>query len=273
MSYATLMVYVDADAEPERRVHLAATLADKFSALLIGLSSHAIRPPLVAANMAIQDVTEAETKAIREKLAGRGHWFRNIAEDGRRMVEWRSMLKSPGDALACEARSADLIVIGQFEGPGDIYSSLDPAEAILRAGRPMLIVPNGVNSLGTENVVIGWKDSREARRAVQDALPLLHQAGSVTIVELCEPGEEEIARQHIKDVARYLERHRIKGGPEVVLRREGTGAAQLIRLAHDAGAGVLVTGAYGHSRLGEWIFGGMTRELLASSPICCLMSH
>ena len=58
-----------------------------------------------------------------------------------------------------------------------------------------------------------------------------------------------------------------------MLQKEGSGAAQLIRLAQDDGADLLVTGAYGHSRLGEWIFGGMTRELLATSPICCLMSH
>jgi nucleotide-binding universal stress UspA family protein len=75
------------------------------------------------------------------------------------------------------------------------------------------------------------------------------------------------------DVARYLNRHRITGGPRVILHRDGSAAALLIRLAQDEGADLLVTGAYGHSRLGEWIFGGVTHELLATSPICCLMSH
>jgi nucleotide-binding universal stress UspA family protein len=58
-----------------------------------------------------------------------------------------------------------------------------------------------------------------------------------------------------------------------MLEQKGSGAEQLIRSAQEEHADLLVTGAYGHSRLGEWIFGGMTRELLAASPICCLMSH
>ncbi len=157
--------------------------------------------------------------------------------------------------------------------PRGAYSSLDPGKAILTMGRPTLVVPDGVNSLHAEHVVIGWKDTREARRAVQDALPVLHEATRVTIVEICGPGEEKTALGHIDDVARYLTRHRVNGGPRVMLQKEGSGAAQLIRLARDEGADLLVAGAYGHSRLGEWIFGGMTRDLLATSPICCLMSH
>ena len=126
---------------------------------------------------------------------------------------------------------------------------------------------------GADHIVIGWKDTREARRAVQDAHPFLHEATRVTIVEICELGEERAAQERTADVSRYLTRHRICGGPRIILHREGTGAPQLIRLAQDEGADLLVTGAYGHSRLGEWIFGGMTRDLLDTSPICCLMSH
>jgi nucleotide-binding universal stress UspA family protein len=101
----------------------------------------------------------------------------------------------------------------------------------------------------------------------------LHEAERVTIVEICETGEEDRAQENINDVARYLERHRISGGPKVILHREKSDAAQLIRLAQEETADLLITGAYGHSRLGEWIFGGMTRDLLATCPIFCLMSH
>ena len=92
-------------------------------------------------------------------------------------------------------------------------------------------------------------------------------------MEICESGEEEAATAHIDDVARYLERHRIKASPKIILHHEGPPASQLVRLAQVEDADLLVTGAYGHSRLGEWVFGGMTRDLLAMSPICCLMSH
>ena len=121
--------------------------------------------------------------------------------------------------------------------------------------------------------MIGWKDTREARRAIFDAIPLLQRATRVTIVEACGPDDEKFALGRLDDVTRYLANHRVTGGPRVMLEQKGSGAAQLIHIAQEEHCDLLVTGAYGHSRLGEWIFGGMTRELLATSPICCLMSH
>lgn len=273
MSYATLMVYVDADGAPEQRVRLSVSLANKFNAMLIGMSAVAFRPPMVLEGVAIQGVSEAEIEEASTKLAGKGKWFRSIAGADHRKLDWRPVFEFPALALAREARSADLVVIGRAPGAGDAYSSLEPGEAILQAGRPALVVPEGVSSLLAEHVVIGWKDTREARRAVRDSLPFLHEATRVTIVEICRAGEEEAAQTHIDDVSGYLTRHRIQCGPRVILHQEGSGAAQLIRLAQDERADLLVTGAYGHSRLGEWVFGGMTADLFASSPICCLMSH
>ncbi len=255
MSYAALLVYVDADGRPEQRVRIAIGLADKFHATLIGLSALPIPPPVVTNGIVMLGPTEDDIKAMRAKLADQGDWFRGIAGTDQRKLEWRSLLESPSDALAREARGADLVVIGRKGGPLGGYSSFDPGEAILQMGRPTLVVPEDVQSLKGEHVVIGWKDSREARRAVQDALPFLHEATRVTIVEVCGTDEKKTALDRIDDVARYLMRHRINGGPMVMLQKEGSGAAQLIQLAKDEGADLLVTGAYGHSRLGEWIFG------------------
>jgi nucleotide-binding universal stress UspA family protein len=273
MSYASLMVYVDADAMPEQRVRLAASLADRFTAILMGMSALAIPPPVVADGMAMAELTDVDVELIRAKLADKGNWFRGIAGGDRRRLEWRSVLDLPIEALTRGARSADLVIIGQVKAPGGIYRALDPGEAILQMGRPTLVVPEGVSSLLAEHIVIGWKDTREARRAARDALPFLQQATRVTIVEACGPDEEKTALERLDGVARYLMHHRIKGGPKVILEQRGSGAKQLIRIAQEERADLLVTGAYGHSRLGEWIFGGMTRELLATSPICCLMSR
>jgi len=273
MSYATLMAYVDVGSEPEWRVRLAASLADKFKALLIGLSAEALRLSLITEGSAVQEVAQTDIAEIRARLADKGSWFRGEAGADHRKLEWRPVVDFPVEALAREARSADLVVIGQTRGPGDAYNSLDPGAAVLRIGRPALVVPDGIRSLRADHVVIGWKDTREARRVVRDALPFLHEATRVTVVEICRSGEEIAAQDSIDDVARYLTRHRISGGPRVILHQEGSGVAQLIRLAQEEEADLLVTGAYGHSRLGEWFFGGMTRDLLASSPICCLMSH
>ena len=273
MSYRALIVYVEADTRPEQRVRLAASLSDRFTAKLIGLSALAIRPPVVADGMVMAETTEADIQLMRANLADKGNWFRAAAGAARRQPEWRPVLSLPIEALAREARSADLVIIGQTKAPGGAYRALDPGGAVLKLGRPALVVPEAVSSLQAEHVVIGWKDTREARRAVRDALPFLQQAGRVTIVEACGSDEEKTALGHLDDVANYLTEHRVKSGSRVILAQEGSGAAQLIRIAQEERADLLVTGAYGHSRLGEWIFGGMTRELLATSPICCLMSH
>jgi nucleotide-binding universal stress UspA family protein len=265
MSYASLIVFIEADAMPEQRVRLAASLADQFNATLTGLSALAIAPPMTTDGV-IMDT-------MRAKLADRGSWFRGIASADHRRLDWFAELDFPAAALTRASRSADLVIIGGVKAAGSAYMVLDPGEAILKMGRPTLVVPEGVTSLRAEHIVIGWKDVREARRAVRDALPFLQRAIRVTIAEACGPEDETTALGRLDDVARYLSHHRIKAGPKAVLQQRGSGAKQLIQMAQEERADLLVTGAYGHSRLGEWIFGGMTRELLLGSPICCFMSH
>jgi nucleotide-binding universal stress UspA family protein len=146
----------------------------------------------------------------------------------------------------------------------------------LRDIRPLAAVGRCTAAIDACNWIsrhIGWKDTREARRAVQDALPLLRKAARITIVEACRLDEEETSLPRLNDVVRYLARHGITGGTKVTVEGKGSDAARLIEFANAETADLLVTGAYGHSRRGEWMFGGMTRELLATSPICCLMSH
>src|SRR6266508_3237274 len=272
MSYATLMVYVNADRVSKQLVSVAAGIPDKFSTKLIGVSALAIMPPFVGEGVVIVDnATEFDIEKMKAKLAADENKFRACA-GADRQIEWRSVLEFPTQTLMSEARCADLIVVEKGKSD-DIYRTLDTGAAILGTGRPFLVVPAAVKSLAADHVVVGWKDTREARRAVQDALPFLQEAMRVTIVEACGADEEKTALAHLDDVTRYLTRHRIKGGPRVMLEQKGSGAAQLIRIAQEERADLLVTGAYGHSRLGEWVFGGMTRDLLATSPICCLMSH
>jgi nucleotide-binding universal stress UspA family protein len=188
-------------------------------------------------------------------------------------VEWRSGLDFPTDFVTRAARAADLIVIGREWTPLDPYRSLDPGGLILRAGRPVVVAPRGITSLSARNIMVAWKDAREARRAVRDALPFLQQAQSILLVEVVETGMEQQALQCLKDVRHFLERHHIKPISERVRAAEVTVSDTLLKLVQEARIDLIVAGAYGHSRLGEWIFGGVTRDLLAASPVCCLFSH
>ena len=272
MSYATLMVYVNIDHVSKQLIGVAACLADKFSAKLIGLSALAVFPPFVAEGVVIVDnATEFDIAKMKATLAEAGKTFR-AAAGADRQAEWRSAIEFPTQTLFREARCADLILIEKGKS-GDIHRSIDVGAAILGAGRPFLVVPATVKSLVADHVVIGWKDTREARRAAQDALPFLHEAKRVTVMEICEKDQMDIARHEVADVVHYLAQHRIRAECRVEIQAQGSGADQIIALAEDEGADLLVTGAYGHSRFNEWVFGGMTRDLLTSSPICCLMSH
>lgn len=273
MSYVNLMAYVNADHVSKQFVGVAARLADKFSARLVGLSALAVIPPLVAEGVVVVDTaTEFDIAEMKAKLGAAKTEFQAAAGAGRQ-IEWRSIIGFPTETLIDEARSADLIIVEKGRS-GDIYRTVNTGAALLGAGRPLLVVPAAVKTLVADHVVVGWKDAREARRAVQDALPFLHEARRVTVIELSEKGEMDTTRRHVEDVVRYLAHHRIKAELRVeIMPADGSGADQIIGFAEDEDADLLVTGAYGHSRLNEWIFGGMTRDLLTSSPICCLMSH
>jgi nucleotide-binding universal stress UspA family protein len=272
MSYATVMVHVDLDRGSDARIRLAAGVADRFDATLIGLAGCLPVPPFDRGDLAVPQASAAAEQAAAH-LAQRGEEFRAIVGPGRTRLDWRADLDDPGDLMVREARAADLLVIGRDRTRDLSFGPLVPGRTILRAGRPVLAVPPGIQSLQAERVVIGWKDTREARRALQDALPFLHRAKWATLIEICDHGMEDEGQRHLEDVARYLKWHRVPVGPLLAVHTTDDVAHELIRSASDEDADLIVAGAYGHSRLGEWLFGGVTQELLASSPVCCLFAH
>jgi nucleotide-binding universal stress UspA family protein len=172
-----------------------------------------------------------------------------------------------------ESRAADLVIIGNERETKDPFRALDPGSLLLKAGRPVLVVPKVVSSLSLRRVAIAWKDAREARRAVLDALPFLQKADSVVIVEVSEDGDTNRSGHPVGDVARYLARHGIEIVTEQARPAKASATEELLRLIRDDDIDMIIAGAYGHSRLGEWVFGGVTRGLLARSPVCCLFSH
>jgi nucleotide-binding universal stress UspA family protein len=271
MSYAAIMVHVDAFGDLGTHVRVASALAERFHAHFIGISSWAPTSVFLAEE-ALQDPMPStpplhEMKSI---LDIKGQQFRAAFNTGVRTVEWRSGLDFPSDYIAREARAADLLVIGRQSGNGDPLRSLDPGALVLKAGRPILLVPKDVISCSAKRVAIAWKDTREARRAVADALPLLDMAESVKIVEVC--ADDFVTK--IDDVSNYLDRHRIHTKCERLQPMRDTSTAQcLLQFVRSQKIDLLVAGGYGHSRLGEWIFGGVTRALLRDSPICCLLTH
>ena len=197
MGYAALMVHAEPSDAAEARIRLAADLADRFDAALIGFASGAVMPPPITAPVfgpaVAVEVIEAEQQRVEAGLRAAHERFRAVAEKEGRRTGWRAFLDHPADALAREARAADLLVLGRHrEGlRQEPHWAVDAGDVLMRAGRPVLVVPPGVSALEGRRVLVAWKDTREARRAVADALPLLVRAEEVLVIEVVSGDADE----------------------------------------------------------------------------------
>jgi nucleotide-binding universal stress UspA family protein len=273
MSFAALMVHFDAGPNSHHRLRLAVDLANRFEAALIGIAGRSYLPPFLAnGNTVGSQRKNGEQQEMTDALVEIGEKFRASAKHVTH-VEWRGILDDATHLITNEARAADLVIVGREQDSDNPYYAVDPSIAIVRAGRPVLVVPKGIDSLEAQRIVVAWKDTREARRAVRDAIPFLKGAEVVIIVEVCEHGTEAQSQQHINDLTDYLRHRKVVVRERAYLHTEQPVANELLRFAKDQNADLIVAGGYGHSRLGEWMFGGVTRGLLRDTPICSLFSH
>lgn len=278
MDYKTLVVQAEADDDGRSRVQLALALAIRFDAMLVGTAARALLPlmTLPGGSPGTATLLAAEEDDIRAGLDAAERRFRALAAATHARIGWRSKIADPAEILALEARTADLIVVGRRPERDDAGWSrhADPGAVLMRAGRPILVVPPGVSSLNTDHIVIAWKDSLEARRAVVDAMPFLTRAASVLVLQVChDEGERERAAAIVPAVAAYLITHGVAATGEARLLREATVSAELLLAMEQRRAELVVAGGYAHSRLQEWVFGGLTKTLLGHFPKCCLLSR
>jgi nucleotide-binding universal stress UspA family protein len=276
MTYSTLMVQLELEHPNDARLRIAADLAGQFGATLIGIAAcEQSTPPYYADGAFAQGLLEQDRAELRQRLLDTEERFRAAAQGRAQAIEWRSALADPTGYVAQQARAADLIITGTSRDGWalDPARRLDPSALVMQAGRPVFFVPPEAEWLKLGAVLVAWKDTREARRAVWDALPLLRRAREVTIAEVVEIEESAAAaRNRVNDVAAWLARH---GVTAEVLVPEGIDNAseRLDLIASDIGADLIVAGAYGHTRLGEWMFGGVTRDLVSRSTRCSVLAH
>lgn len=271
-SYASLMVNLDLGPHAASRTALAAGLAERFDARLIGSASRCIVPALpVEAGFAAQTLTEQWREIATGELQEIEANLTKFATSSR-SISLRTGMDEPAPFLLEQASAADLLIVGR-QGRSDQRDwrfAVDPGTIVLESGRPILLVPPATDRLSAQRIVIAWRNTREARRAAADALPFLKTAEGVFIVTAGENSERSSAR----DLQDYLHQHRITANlVQDNAIREACIADELIERARQHGADLLVSGAYGHSRTREWILGGVTRDLLDHASICCLMSH
>lgn len=269
------MVYLDPAQGSEPALRVARDLADRFKSEVIGVAAGLPDVPIHADGMIASSVLEVDYRHLNEAIGRCEKSFRAAFGSLGGSLQWRSNAAYPADFLAAEARAADLLVVGRPENDAPLgpQQRLDIGDAVMKAGRPVLIVPPRTTSLSLDRMLIAWKDTAESRKAVPAALPLLRKATELTIVEIVpDQSEQDAAAARLADVVNWLQCHNIAASARVELSA-GDDGSQLDAMASEARTGVIVAGAYGHTRLREWMFGGVTRHLLHQSATCALLVH
>ena len=284
----TIVVHVDGTPAQDSRMRAAARLASEFGAHLVGSAAIGISWmdfALLTSNVGAPipaDAFTAMRSAAAERVRGFEHQARQL---GVASFEGRVVEDDADFGLLLASRYADLVVLSQDgdQAPGPAPAPFPaapgrarrmPERVSLHGIRPVLVVPAsyaGGPLMGT--VLAGWDGGNCALRAIAAALPLLVRADAVKLAVV---NPDQLAGLHGEqpgaDMALYLARHGVK--VEVVVERSKATAGQtLAGLARDAGASLMVAGAYGHNRFREWVLGGVTRELLERAPVPLLIAH
>ena len=275
MSFRTLMTVPTLGRSNARLMEATASLARWLDAGVLGLA--ACRPVQSVCHDYVipASVFEEDRKQIERQVKEAELEFRNAMAGLNRGVDWtvHTCLEPLAALIAEEAAAADLIVVPANGGPEAIDATRQPdlCDLVMRAGRPVLLVPALQPAGAFERVLVAWKDTREARRAIADALPILAKATALTVVAIEDGGDTTAACSSIGRVKAWLGHHGITAQTEVVPATKANGP-QLAGIAREARADLIVAGAFGYSRQGRWVLGGVTSELLGGSQ-CALVSH
>ena len=275
MVITSILTHTDCSAEPPAHLQCAVDLARRFQAVLIGLGAEAIPAKVVGrvGEVIARDMITVLLETIDEDLKEARALFERATPGIE--THWVSGRGSPG-ALMCEiCAQADLLVVSAPPpSKSGGWSIADTGELIVRSGRPCLVVPPEKPHLSGDRVVVAWKNTTEARRAVAAALPFLMTAQDVLLLMIGEPESRAHEVAVAQGVATNLRRH----GVAVRVEWEGVSpkapvTEQILNHARWMGADLIVAGGYGHSRIGERILGGVTHKLLHQTERFVLFSH
>lgn len=278
MAIKDLAVAYNASSNAKAALSFAIQMCKKYDAALTGLHVHT---PMAldqqVKKWTPKNVLESLEKAGQESIKAAEEEFRSLAAaefDG--VVDWVTEIGQTNDHLANLARYYDMLIIGQFSEPGEIKRQHIRAEdLVMRAGRPLIVVPNGYEVRPfEEHAAVAWDGSRPAARALADAMQILETKKRLDIVRVgAEKSEAEDAAPPSRDIIRHLERHGVDARRIALMAsREGIGRT-ILEYCRGTQPDVLVMGAYGHARLREDLFGGVTRHILQNMNVPVLMSH
>ncbi|HET9042169.1 MAG TPA: universal stress protein [Burkholderiales bacterium] len=276
MPYKTVLVHVDNGKRSAVRLDIACRLAKLSDAHLIGLHAlTVVKLPSYAMVEGGVQVREFHERMLRESAVAAEALFKQaVKAAGIEKVEWRKSRRDAVESVPIHGRYADVLVIGQ---PNEMDSSgVEPDFAerlVLASGRPALVIPYAGDfpTVGTR-VLVACNASREATRALTDAIPILREAKQVDVIAF-NPKDAPHGEVPGADIGLYLARHGIKVSVSQQTAEDVDVGNQLLSRAADLDSDLIVMGAYGQPRMKELILGGATRTILKSMTVPVLMSH
>jgi nucleotide-binding universal stress UspA family protein len=278
--YKTIVVHLADERRAHRLLDVATTLARKHSAHLIGLF---VMPSYLVSSAFAAEYSRGIMEAGRKVFQARGERIREIFETAHRpngyTMEWRVVEPRQQpilNVLMMHLRAADLIIASQRDPEWEDTALMEfPETLALETGRPVLVVPNaGSHANFGRRISVAWNERREAARAVFDSLPMLQTADHVRILWV-NPESEAEAKGDIPtaELAAALARHGVKCTAAETHGSDLKVGDELLNQLTDDGSDMLVMGAWGHTRLRELVFGGVTRHILRHMTVPVLMSH
>jgi len=276
MPIKDILVHVDSTAKSDARLQIAVELAERNEAHLVGLH---VKPSFVipispdGGDFYAQLLEDQERYNDQNAAAARGKFDAamrkvNISQ------EWRAVSGDPSDMIRRHARYADLVVVGQDNPEADGQAADLPNGVLLSTGRPVLVVPNESNvKTFARNVMVAWDDGIQATRAIHDAMPILQAAENVTVVAINPAETGDHGSMPCVDICTHLARHGVTAHAYPITTNELATESVILKRAFEHGSDLLVMGAYGHSRMREFVFGGVTAHVLEHMQLPVLMSH
>jgi nucleotide-binding universal stress UspA family protein len=273
MAIKNILLPLARDSVEGERLNLAVTIAREHEARLTALYMlPAVNIPGYLASYIPDEVIDEQRRLAEVAAAEAKTEFLALAEREGVGAEWRQADGDPRDVVALNARYADLVLVAQSDRERVSNNGYDLAEElVLSAGRPVLAVPYAGRfpDVG-QTVLVAWTPTREATRAVHDAMPFLERAKQVIAYSVNPPDADHIAGA---DICAHLARHGVRAEAHHAIATDIEVGDTLLSAVSDYGADMLVMGAYGHSRLREFALGGATRSLLQHMTVPVLMAH
>lgn len=271
MGYRSILVQAEANLAFDERIAVAAELARRSGGRLIGIGVHEEFQVMDSGYgyldgttiQALHDILQDELRDAEARM--------RAATTGLPLV-WRASLGNPVDTLAAESCAADLVVASRTSGHHSRAAFAPAGDLIMSCGLPVLVLPPGARPLGGGRALVGWKNTLQSRAALTAALPLLQAASEVLLFRVTTKEDVDPAAE-LERVAERLRLNGVTVTTDLRPRSKNPVAQDLLQTAREAGAEIIVAGAYAHSRASEWVFGGVSDDLLRAADLPVLFGR